>query len=193
MITARSQARRTLVIVAVGMLAFIGAACHPRLPSDTSTTDVLRDARTLYDFGPERPPLNAEDPDFKGPVVPNDGIPRMWISTATLKRGVAVPKTRILARIRSERAYPPMGIAAGYNYIWRNSRDTSLAKRWVTRIVPADSAMRRHELRRDDRLREYTHGDPAEPRLVILHVHSVALAACLEDPLCRPAGHCGYY
>lgn len=193
MITARSQARRILSIVPFGMLAFIGAACHPRLPSDTTTTDVVRDAQTLYDFGPERPPLNAEDPYFKGPVVENDGIPRMWISTATLKSEVAMPKTRILARIRSEQAYAPMGIAAGYNYVWRNSRDTSLARHWVTRIVPADSAMPRHVLRRDDRLREYTHGDPKEPRLVILHVHSVALAACLEDALCRPSGHCGYY
>jgi len=39
---------------------------------------------------------------------------------------------------------------------------------------------------------EYSHGDPAEPRLVMKQVHSFALAACLEDRIC-PSGHCGYY
>jgi hypothetical protein len=193
MSTARPEAWSILRTVQVGTLVVVALACHHQRLPEMSTTGVLREAQLLYDYGPERPPVSVNDPDFKGPVVADGRIPRMWISTAVLKKGVPVPRSRILARIRSERAYAPMGIAAGYNYIWRNSRDTSLAKRWVTQVVPVDSKVRRHDLRRDERLREYTHGDPAEPRLVILHVHSEALATCLEDLLCRPTGHCGYY
>lgn len=193
MSNAQPSAWRIRRIFPVGTLVLIALACHHRQPPGMSTTDVLREAKSLYDYGPERPPVTLNDPDFKGPVVADRTIPPMWISTATLKKGVSVPRSRILARIRSERSYAPMGIVAGYNYIWRNSRDTSVANRWVTQVVPADAKVRGHDLRRDGRLREYTHGDPAEPRLVILHVHSEALGACLEDQLCRPTGHCGYY
>jgi hypothetical protein len=179
--------------VSTGTLALALLACAPRLVTDVPDAQVRRDAVSLYDFGPERPPINADDPGFQGPVVPDGQIPRMTIATATLKPNVPVPKDRIIARIRSERAYPPMGIAAGTNYIWRNSRDARRAKDWKTLIVGGDSAMTRHVLQRDARHMPYSHGDPAEPRLVVLHVHSVALGACLDDPMCSPSGHCGYY
>ena len=184
--------RKLLTAVSTGALALSILACSSALLQNVSSTAVRRDAQSLYDFGPERPPLRNNDPAFKGPVVPDGGIPRMWISTATLKPNVPVPKDRIIARIRSERAYPPMGLAAGVNYIWRNSRDARRAKEWKTLVVPADDQPARHVLTRDTRMMEYTHGDPAEPRLVILQVHSQALAMCLDDPMCS-TGHCGYY
>lgn len=180
---------KSVMVVAGISLAAAITACPP----GESRVVIVRAADSLYDFGPERPPLTADDPSFKGPRVPDGTIPRMWIATATLKSHVPVPKDRIIARIRSEGRYSQMGISAGYNYVWRSSRDTSRASRWVTRIIAADTAVQRHDLTRDDRLMEYTHGDPSEPRLVILTVHSMALGLCLDDPTCRPVGHCGYY
>jgi len=181
------------VAASASMLVIGILACWPVVLPHMTNAAVLQDAQSLYDYGPERAPLTDVDPGFRGPVVPDDAIPRMWISTATLKPNVGVPKTRIIARIRSEGAHAPMGIAAGYNYIWRNSRDSSVASQWVTIVVSADTTMTRHDLQRDYRFMEYTHNDPAEPKLIILRVHSIALGVCLDDPLCRPTGHCGYY
>jgi hypothetical protein len=193
MTSARSQPRRILATV-VGLTLSAGSlACWPKVLPKMSNAAVLNDARSLYDYGPEREPFRDVDPDFRGPVVPDGEIPRMWISTATLKPNVPVPETRIIARIRSEAAYAPMGIAAGDNYIWRNSRDTTVARRWVTSIVPADGMSARHDLQRDHRLIPYTHDGPEEPKLIILRVHSIALGVCVDDPLCRPTGHCGSY
>jgi hypothetical protein len=188
-----SQSRRILAPLFVGVLITGVVACTPRLLPDYSRSEVLREAETLYDYGPERPPLSGVDPNFPGPHVPDGTIPRMWISTATLKPNVPLPRTRIIARIRSTAPYPQMGITAGYNYIWRSSRDSSVARKWTTAVVSADAGVRSHRLERDGRLIEYTHGDPAEPRLVVLRVASVSLGACLDDPVCLPAGHCGYY
>ncbi len=188
----RTPSRTILAATLTGTLVVTFLACAPRLIQDVSDTQVRRDAVALYDFGPERQPISGDDPGFPGPVVPDGQIPRMTIATATLKPNVPVPKDRIIARIRSERAYPPLGISAGDNYIWRNSRDVSRAKDWVTLVAGGNSAALRHVLRRDGRHRAYSHGDPAEPRLVLLHVHSVALGACLDDPMCS-TGHCGYF
>ena len=160
--------------------------------SDTTRSAIIREARALYDYGPERPPIATVDTAFPGPVVADGAIPRMWIATATLKRGVSRPVHRIVARIRSTGAYPPMGIAAGDNYIWRDTWDVRDGSRGRAMIVPVDSSSKSHILIRDARNMEYSHGDPAEPRLVMKQVHSFALAACLEDRIC-PSGHCGYY
>jgi hypothetical protein len=164
----------------------------PPVLSDTSSGSIVREAQKLYDYGLERPPIAVRDAAFKGPYVPDDSLPRMWIATAKLK-GSTRPPHRIIARIRSERAYPPMGIDSGYNYIWRNSWDSTAAERWVTKIVAGNTRTKQHRLRRDPRRHEYTHGrSPLEPRLVRIKVHSVAIGACLDDPVC-PSGHCGYY
>lgn len=188
-----AQSHRILVVLVATVLACGVLACSPRLLPDRSRSDVVREAESLYDYGPERPPLAGVDSSFSGPRVPDGTIPQMWISTATLKSSVPVPRTRIIARIRSTAAYPQMGIVAGYNYIWRSSRDTSMARKWITAVVPAAADARSHQLQRDERLIEYTHGEPAEPRLVILRVRSMSLGVCLDDPVCLPSGHCGYY
>ena len=160
--------------------------------ADTSRTSIIRQAVRDYDYGPERPPFMITDPDFPGTVVADGSIPRMTIATATRKPGVPPPSDQILARIRSVRAYPPMGLAEGDNYIVRSSRDTAMSGALVTQIIPLNRAAARYGLTRDSRKHEYTHGDPREPRLVIIKVHSVALGVCLEDPVCG-TGHCGYY
>lgn len=160
---------------------------------DTSRASEIRAAQELYDYGKERTPLTVSDRKFEGPYVPDDSIPRMWISSAKLKANVRQPASRIIARIRSERAYPPMGIVAGYNYVWRNSWDERTASRWVTKIIPSDKSVDEHQLMRDARRQEYTHGkSPIEPRLVRIQVHSMAIGLCLDDPICS-SGHCGYY
>lgn len=160
---------------------------------DTSSVAIVRQARALYDYGPERAPLTITDRDFQGPHVADGTIPRMWIATAKLKRASPMPGYRIIARIRSERAYRPMGIQAGENYIWRNSWDSTAAGSWQTKIVPGDVSAKQFALTRDPRKIEYTHGDPMEPRLVRVLVASEGLGACLDDPVCQPMGHCGYY
>jgi hypothetical protein len=160
---------------------------------DTTNAGIVRQAGSLYDYGRERPPAAIKDSAFPGPVVEDPpGAPNMSIATATLKEGVTQPPHRILARIHSSGDYAPMGIRAGDNYIWRSSWDSTKAASWVTSIVPGDSAATRHTLQRDARLTEYTHGDAAEPRLVRITVHSLAIGVCLSDPVCT-SGHCGYW
>lgn len=161
--------------------------------ADTTRTAIVREAQGLYDYGPDRLPIASVDTAFRGPVVADGAIPRMWIATATLKRGVTRPTHRIVARIRSMGAYPPMGIAEGDNYIWRDTWSARDYSRSRAVVVSVDSTIKPHALVRDERKIEYSHGaDPAEPRLVLMKVHSVALGACLEDRIC-PSGHCGYY
>jgi len=104
-----------------------------------------------------------------------------------------MPGYRIIARIRSERAYAPMGIQAGENFIWRNSWDSTAAGSWQTKIIPGDVSAKQYALTRDPRRIEYTHGDPMEPRLVRILVASEGLGVCLDDPVCQPMGHCGYF
>ena len=171
-------------------------------PSDTTITlirlavaehdSIVREADSLYDFGTERATVMVDDPAFQGPVVDDGRIPHMTIATAKLKVGTPQPAHRIIARIRSDAPYTKMGVQAGYNYVWRNSWSDADTASWLTQIVARDSATA-HDLIRDSRRHEYTHGmSPKEPRLVILKVHSIALALCLDDPMCS-TGHCGYY
>lgn len=152
---------------------------------------IVREADSLYDFEPERDTVTGSDPDFPGPVVDDGSIPHMTIATAKLKANAPQPAHRIIARITSDAPYLNMGIHAGLNYVWRNSWSDADTASWVTRMVSRDS-LTALDLIRDSRRREYTHGDPKEPRLVILKVHSVSLSMCLDDPMC-PTGHCGYY
>lgn len=150
------------------------------------------EAESLYSYGRERPQVTVKDPEFRGPYVANDSLPRMWIATATLKKGARRPPQRIIARIRSERPYPKAGIDSGYNYVVRSSWDAKEAKSWVTTIESGSGRLDAYTLTRDPRMREYTHGDAREPRLVRVLVHSVGFGACFDDPIC-PTGHCGYY
>jgi hypothetical protein len=116
----------------------------------------------------------------------------MTIATAKLKPNMPQPAHRIIARIRSDAPYASMGIQSGFNYVWRNSWSDADTTSWITRVISRDS-LTALDLIRDPRRLEYTHGNSAkEPRLVILKVHSIALAVCLDDPMC-PTGHCGYY
>ena len=158
----------------------------------TSNAATIAEAESLYMYGSERPQQTLVDRDFPGPVVGDDSLPRMWIATATLKDSTTRPATRIIARIRSERAYPQAGIDSGYNYVWRSSWDTSAASSWQTKIISHDPAKKAHLLTRDPRKKEYSHGNAREPRLLRVKVHSVAFGACFDDPMC-PTGHCGYY
>lgn len=173
--------------------ALVDRAARSAPTTDTSDTAILEEARTLYDYGKERPPVAVRDTAFPGPYVSDDAIPRVWIATASLKRNTRRPKTRVIARIRSERSFAPLGLIAGYSYVWRNSWDTAAVERWTTRIIPDDRSAKPHDLVRDARKHEYTRGmSPLEPRLVRIKVHSTALGLCLDDPIC-PTGHCGYY
>src|SRR3954465_4717994 len=82
-----------------------------------SNAAIIADAESLYAYGPERPQLKVRDAAFPGPYVSTEeSLPRMWIATATLKDSTHRPPERILARIRSEHAYPKAGIDSGYNY-----------------------------------------------------------------------------
>jgi hypothetical protein len=165
----------------------------PVVRADTSHAAIVAQAESLYVFGRERQPVTVSDRRFKGPYVADESIPRMTIATAKLKSGITPPAHRIIARIRSARDYPKMGIDSGYNYVWRSSWDSAAAATWVTKVVPRDTSTAMHLLTRDPRNQEFTHGMSAmEPRLVRIQVHSAAIGACLDDPIC-PSGHCGYY
>ena len=167
----------------------------PPWEPNRTTAALVGDAESRYVYGPERPQLATRDSEFKGPYVQTeDSLPRMWISTALLKDSTHRPPERIIARIRSEGAYPRAGIDSGYNYVARSTwrRDSTAAATWTTIIVSHDITRKPYLLTRDTRNQEYTHGDPLEPRLVRVQVHSVGFGACFDDPMCS-SGHCGYY
>jgi hypothetical protein len=167
----------------------------PPAPHPSTSEAIIAEAESLYTYARERPQLAVNDSGFPGPYVKDeDSLPRMWIAAATLKDTAHRPAGRIIARIRSERAYPMAGIDSGYNYVWRNTwrTDSATAASWEMKIVSHDTATKAHTLTRDFRKHEYTHGDAREPRLVRVKVHSVAFGACFDDPIC-PTGHCGYY
>ena len=169
------------------------AGQHEGAAGDTTTAGILREARTTYEYGPERPPISIQDTAFPGTVVSDPGtVPRMTIATAKLKPGAQPPAYPVLARIRSSGDYPPMGIHAGDNFIWRSSSDTTMAANWATKLVAGRDSATSYSLHRDTRSIEYTHGDPKEPRLVRITVHSMAIGVCLSDPVCS-SGHCGYW
>lgn len=201
----RSQWHSRGVLVGLALSSVVMAGCKDDGVAVTDSTrrvvtrlaageheQIIRNAESLYDYGEERQTITVDDTAFKGPIVDEGGIPQMTIATATLKPNAQQPPQRLIARIRSQGAYPQVGIQPGYNYVWRNSWDSKAVATWVTRIIPRDSAIA-YDLIRDSRLHEFTKGmSPEEPRLVILKVHSIALALCLDDPMC-PTGHCGYY
>lgn len=197
--------------IVVVIVALASAGCQPSSDRRDTTTamrpdtvpkrearsvlpraSIAAEAESLYSYGPERPQTTIKDPEFPGPYVADDSLPRMSIATATLKEGARRPAQRVIARIRSERAYPKAGIDKGYNYVVRSSWDAKEAKSWVTKIVSGSGRLDPYTLTRDKRLREYTHGNAREPRLVRVMVHSVGFGACFDDPIC-PTGHCGYY
>jgi hypothetical protein len=163
-------------------------------PLASPNAAILVEAESLYTFGRERPQMTIDDRGFPGPYVADDSLPRMWIATATLKDSTHRPYGRILARIRSARAYPKAGIDSGYNYVWRNTwkADSMSALSWETKIIPRDPLKKPYLLTRDPRKHEYTHGEAKEPRLVRVKVHSMGFGACFDDPIC-PTGHCGYF
>lgn len=155
---------------------------------------IIAEGDSLYNYGPERPQVTVLDPDFPGPHVDDDSLPHMFMATATLKDSTHKPSGRIIARIRSEHAYPQAGIDSGYNYVWRNTwrSDAATASSWQTLIISHDTTRKSYALTRDPRKKEYTHGAAREPRLVRVKVHSVGFGACFDDPSC-PTGHCGYF
>lgn len=154
--------------------------------------EIVEEATSKYDYGVDRNAIDRIDRNLPAPTIPDDTALHMTIATASLKRGVARPASRIIAVIRSNGDYPALGIYAGNNYIWRSSWDRSAAETWENKVVPGNLEKRAHTLTRDPRMHEYTDGPPGVPRLVRVTVRSMAFVVCLDDPMCG-TGHCGHY
>jgi hypothetical protein len=195
------------LVAFVALAALTGVACRDsivqevpqafQMPDTTGMSAaqqaILAEAATEYDTFAERPPVAIDLPNFRGPHTPGnvDAAPNMTIATMRLKSGHPQPGHRLIARITSAGDYPPFGVYAGMNFIWRNSWNNADTATWVTKVVPTKpSAPPEHVLHRDSV--EYTHGAPTEPRLVKMTVASFAIAACLDDPRCG-SGHCGLW
>ncbi len=161
------------------------------LRKDAGNAMILQDASANYAYGPEREPVRITDPQHPGTTTPDGSVPHMTIATAQRRARAPVTTDRILARITSAGDYPNMGIRTGANYIWRDSRDSLTAASWTSKVIPTAPGFAAHTLTRDARLHAYTTGDPTEPRLVWITVHSMLIGVCLDDPKC--GGHCGYY
>lgn len=164
-----------------------------RTPLTASQAAVLAD-KDDYDEGPERPMETENDPTFPGPTIPDDQAPVMTIKTLKLKSGHAPGSRRLMARIHSDRDYPPMGIHDGWNVVWRDTWDTTVvaSATWTTTVTPETPGEPDHVLTRDSRTDRYPAVANHEPRVIKLKVHSVAFVACFEDPACN-TGHCGLY
>ena len=165
---------RTLAVMLA--LSMLGAGCGRGKEGNEAAKPpgqaaIVASAQRDYDYeSPERAPVDALEPDD----LENDGVdagnaPVMTIARATLKgSATGAPDSEVLARITSSSAYDKLGIAAGVNYVWRDRRDPPNDDfNWKMYIVPADLTVKMEKLKRSEKRKEYTHGDPHQPRLVV--------------------------
>jgi hypothetical protein len=187
------------VAVCAALLVVLASGCH-QIESlfgrgRTATQSAILDAQDDYDVGPERPAIAENDPGFPGPTAPDAAAPAViTIATMRLKPGRPRGPSQLLARISSDRDYPPLGVVAGRNIVWRNSWDSTAvaAARWINTLTPAKGGKPDHVLTRDPRLNRYPATIPHQPRLLKLTVRSIGFIVCLDDPACG-SGHCGHY
>lgn len=180
------SSRRVRSLALSSLLALLLAGCvNQNMGTRSAThTAILEAAGSAYNYDGERPPRDTTIPSFRGRWVANNEIPKMWVATMTLKDTNSRPQRRLQARIRSEGAYPLLGIERGINYVWTNKTDSTF---WVT---PAREGAPDHRIVRDsllDRVAMPNH----QPGLLRVIVNSAAIVFCSDD--CPRAGHCILY
>jgi hypothetical protein len=187
-LAARLTAPRRLGMALLAGLSFAGCKGQVEPPNPyvfTSTQmAVLRTAEDDYDVAPsERPPKDTTDRAFPpGHSVSDNLAPTMTIATMTLKAGHLPSSRKLLARITSNRDFPPMGIQRGMNYVWR---DTLSRVAWITPKGGGPD----HALAPAPRY-QFTPRPEHQPSLLRIAVNSVAFIVCLDD---CPTGHCGMF
>jgi hypothetical protein len=151
-----------------------------------------------YSFATPRPPVTTTDTlvtQRNHGVKIADKPSALTIETAS---GSTSSGAHIVARIKSSKAYPDLGIGHGDNYLVVLKAGSN---QWV--YVIAMTPFRTTELTRAYRPHPYSDGDPAEPRIVYAEFESspgptpmandmIAYAFCVEDNTCTPINHCGY-
>lgn len=183
---------RSAVVLAVSLTLVQACADNVGIFSSKPTQSEVLELAKSYDFVNPTGPIPAANPLPDGTGVPANQAP----TSLTIER--AVPKVSpapegkvILARVHSDKAYQHLGIEEGDNYIWVDRHLPKLLKHWWrTYMVPAKAGSDAKRLKRSDD--EYSHGDPTEPRLVMMIVRGIeSFGACLDDPNCG-SGHCGF-
>lgn len=126
--------------------------------------ELVAEAGSNYNFGPERIPVAVSDAVINGP---GGVLPVITISTATRteERGRA-PTNKFIARITSSTAYPIMGFAPGVNYLWRDMASVADGGPYRTLVVPQNLTYPMMWLRRDGSVTSYSSLPAPEPRLV---------------------------
>jgi len=125
-----------------------------------SRATLLAEATGNYTYGSERPPIPVDTTLIK---APGGTLPTITIATATQTSSQGrVPGHRFTYRLNSNVAYPAMGIAPGYNYVWRDTTPTG----YRMLVVPADTTYPMMFLKRDTSVASYVPGPAPEPRLV---------------------------
>jgi hypothetical protein len=143
-----------------------------------------------YDFVDPAAPVDAVTPLPDGTAVPEGAAPTVLTIARAVPTASPAPSGEvILALVNSNKAYPPLGIEVGDNWIWRNQADAD-PKKWDTYMVPAAAGSDPKKLKRDNK--EYSNGSHEQPRLVrSINKAVLSFGACLDDPACG-SGHCGY-
>ena len=186
------RSRRAHALLSMGVATLVLAGCNRR--TQQTNLSMTQEAESLYTYGDEREPIDIEDPNFPGKAVDENDFPVVTIATATAQPGNPPREGIVLARITSNRDFPEFGLKQGPNYLWRvpasssgNPRDS------VNQIFPAGHTSMSYQLTRHPGMHELSPGSREVPRLVRVKVHSLALGACLDEEMCKPSGHCGYY
>lgn len=139
--------------------------------------EMMTEASENYNYGAERAAVQVPDSTLVGGGGP---LPTLTIAPAIRVNATGrVASTYIVGRIHSNTAYPRMGLAGGYNYVWRDS-GTSPGAGVRLLLIPQDSAYPMYFLNMT-----VTHPAPGGPPLVIFSSSSVG--ACTDG---CPAGHC---
>lgn len=145
---------------AVGFLmvcaAAIGTTRWTREQPSQDWRTRFTDAALKIPFDTERPP-QRDTMEAPGAPVP-EMLLRMRIAVARSRDSGQTP--HIDFRITSESAYPPLGIAPGLNYVWKDFVDG----RMRLAVIPADTKYKAHWLV----VQAHNHPPPIRvPRLVI--------------------------
>jgi hypothetical protein len=183
-LAARLTTPRCLVFPVLAGLLLAACSNTQQLYAPTLTqVALLTEAQHDYDVAPtERPPKDTMDRAFPpGHSVSDDDAPNMTIATMTLKPGHAPTRLKLIARITSNRDFPPMGNQRGMNYVWRDT--VTKAARITPQAGPDYHLVETPGY-------QFVSRPEHQPSLLRVAVNSFAFVLCLDD---CPSGHCGMY
>ena len=180
------------LIGACGMLLVLGA-CAQRGGAGQpggrlSPGGLLKEAQSQYHLGDNIP---ARD-DAAAKIDPTPAVEGLEVSTFKMKKKfLHFPKMHWVGAIRSNKAYLPMHLGPGLNYVFLDKKAADDAHMYV--VVPEAPGYKPYYLIRDPSS-DLAHGNPGMPLVIrkivkrMMRDDAFVIGGCFE---CPQTGHCG--